>query len=201
MSRLDEKASEWLDGRLADAERADFQRELEADPEKAREAKDLGRVIEALKSLEVDKAPPDLLKDVQRRIRRRSHGRHYAASWRQRLPFEALVTGLLVLVMVAVYLWAGPAQSPQLAPVSPKIFQGAGTGTGLASSVLSYYGAIVGEQLSSDGTNVRLTVEVPAESLDALRREVALYPQLELEGEPSVGPSAETVRVQVRARR
>ena len=59
----------------------------------------------------------------------------------------AVLTGLLVLVMVAVYLWAAPVTTPQLTPINPqlfnKVFQGGGTGTSLASSVLSYYGSIV----------------------------------------------------------
>ncbi|MFO0746537.1 MAG: hypothetical protein U1F43_12815 [Myxococcota bacterium] len=201
MKSSDERASEWIDGRLPNGERDRFQRELADDPEKAAEVKELERVVEVLRSLPLEGAPKDLLSEVQRRIRRRSHGRHYAASWRQRLPFEALVNGLLVLVMVAFYLWMSPPSGNQLAPVSPKVFQGAATGSGLASSVLSYHGMIVGEALEDGGKAVRLTVEVPTSGLQALLGEVSLYPELKVDGEPKPGATADTMLVQVLAPR
>jgi len=180
--KLDDKASEWLDGRLVGSERDRYRRELEADPEKAREVEELERVVEVLRVLPDEPTPPDLLRDIQRRIRRRSHGRHYGGSWRQRLPFEALVTGLLVVVMGALYLWNQPTRDP-LAPVSPKVFMGGGNGVGLAGSVLSY-GLVVGEALIDDGKAVRLTVEVPRDKVDALLAEVGLYPELRVERGP-----------------
>lgn len=199
--KLDERATEWVDGRLAPLERDRFKRELDDDPAKARELRDLERVVEALRAMPSEGAPPDLLKDVQRRIRRRSHGRHYAASWRQRLPFEAIVNGLLVLVMVAFYLWVAPTGENQLAPVSPKVFQGAGSGSGLASAVLSYHGMIVAEGLEDGGKSVRLTVEVPESGLQSLLGEVALYPELKVDGDPAVGKSPDTRLVSVLAPR
>lgn len=182
--KRDERASAWIDGDLEAAERDRYARELELDPAKASEVKDLERVVEALRGLPLEPAPRDLLREVQRRIRRRSHGRHYAATWRQRLPFEGLVIGLLVLAMVALYLWTMPTSGNQLAPVSPKVFQGAAGGSGLAGSVLSYHGMIVGEALEPGGQMVRLTVELPASGVDALLAEVALYPELHVDGAP-----------------
>ncbi|MCC6622857.1 MAG: hypothetical protein IT385_16480 [Deltaproteobacteria bacterium] len=200
--KLDEKASEWVDGRLGEGERERFRRELDEDPEKAQEARDLERVVEVLRFLPDEPAPPDLMRDVQRRIRRRSHGRHYGSTWAQRLPFEALVTGLLVLVMVALYVWNQPTREP-LAPVSPKVFMGGGQGAGLAGSVLSYHGLVVGEELVDEGRAVRLTVEVQRDKVEALRAEVGLYPQLVLEHEatPAAGAEPGTVLVHVRAPR
>lgn len=174
---LDARASDWLDESLDPAARAEFEAELEADPELAREVKRLEAVVVGLRRLPPVDAPPDLLRGVQGRIRRRSRGRYYGSRvpTRYRFPYEAVVNAILLGLLMAVYIISMPTPDDEpvaAPPVAERVDADA------ARTFLEGFGEVAVDPAEADGT---LLVVTPTERLLLpLRVELERRPTLEL---------------------
>ncbi|MEZ4400695.1 MAG: zf-HC2 domain-containing protein [Kofleriaceae bacterium] len=111
--RLAAMLSDYVDGTLAPAERAEVEAALAADPALQAEVDDLRDGLAVFKALPPTAAPADLGTSVEETIRRRSAGRFFGRrTLGDRVPFGALlIVGGIVLVIIAGLLWSSPSGS------------------------------------------------------------------------------------------
>ncbi|MBP8807471.1 MAG: zf-HC2 domain-containing protein [Kofleriaceae bacterium] len=119
--RLAAMLSDYVDGTLAPADRAEVEAALAADPALRAEVDELRASVGALKSLPPTAAPPDLGKSVEERIHRRSAGRFFARrTLGDRVPFGVLlIVALIALVILLAVLWSSPTGSLKRPPPAP----------------------------------------------------------------------------------
>ncbi len=105
LSEQDILFNAWLDGELDDAERDDFQRRLDTDPEFKHAHERFVSVMQVVRKIPFEFAPDDFVDNVQGYIRQRSRGRFFTDSYlnQQRMPYE-VVAVVMMLVMAAVYI-------------------------------------------------------------------------------------------------
>jgi hypothetical protein len=163
-----------------------------AAPERRAEADGLARVVGHLRALPTPKAPPELLREVERRVRRIRRARLTPDAPR-RLAWEAVVNVLLLVGLVALYLFGMPARdSRPLRPVPLATFTVRGGNLGTANAVMGSYGAVGAVERDAR----RLEVTLPASRRAALEAELSLYPFLRLETVREMGGEVVlTVRV------
>ncbi len=124
MNDSNELLTDYLDGSLPEAARADVERLVADDPATARileEARD-GRDL--LRDLPAQRPPRDFLRKVQRRVRRRSGGRYFHPATQPfgyRLTVEVFAV-IAVVVMAACYfmLHVPPEVTSDLREVPPE---------------------------------------------------------------------------------
>lgn len=196
---LDARASDWLDDSLDAAARADFEAELEADPALAREVKQLEEVVVGLRRLPQVPAPPDLLRGVQGRIRRRSRGRYYGSRvpTRYRFPYEAVVNGILLGLLMAVYIISMPTPDDEPVPPPPVAER---VDADAARTFLARFGDVVAVDPGDPSQGVTVFIVTPAEGLLLpLQFELERRPTLELvERLEATAGSPARLRVRVR---
>lgn len=199
-SRIDERASDWVEGTLSGPERERFERELEADPELAREIKDFERVVGALRALPPAEAPPDFLRAVQHRIRRRSRGRYFGRRelTRVRFPYEAVINGILLGLLMAVYIIAMPPADGTPVPLAPALVARA-EAPAAVRTVLEGFGTVAVAPTGSDAAVV-FTLAVAADRIEALRAELARFPEVRLSEAGAADPSRRQLSVTVPVR-
>jgi hypothetical protein len=99
----DERLSAWLDNELSLAERAEFEKELEANPQLRRELEELQQVSALVKGAASKKAPDELRSAVMRAVERESL---MPAAPETANPFSAsrlgIVAGIAAALLVAV---------------------------------------------------------------------------------------------------
>lgn len=197
--REDERLTDFLDERMGAAERALFEAELEGDPALEAEVRGLEGVVSALRRLPLAPAPDDFLTAVKSRIRRRTRGRVFGTRVRYRFPYEAVINGILLGLMMAMYVIAMPTASDMPLPISTEMVRRASDASAVGAAVLRGYGDVTVESADPDRGEVVYRVEVAADRVPALENEVGLYPYLEL---LEVKAAADTSRrvVTVRAR-
>lgn len=197
----EEKMNAWLDRQLPPADSRAFEDELAQHPDRDSEAKRLAGVVSQLRHLPVEKAPSNLLAQVQSDIRQRSRGRYFGYHWKYRFPYEALINSLLLIGAVIVYVALRPAP-PRLIPVEPKTFLVAGSDLGVGARILSDYGHFRRDTEVPERPEdvwVHLVGEVAATRIEALRIELSLYPSMRLDAEESAGDHVK-VRVAIKRR-
>ena len=116
--------SDYVDGTLTAAERAEVEAALAADPALRAEVDELRGSMALLKSLPPAAAPGDLGKTVEDTIHRRSAGRFFGRrTLGDRVPFGVLlIAGLMLLVVLAWVLRSSPNGSlkrERKAPTAP----------------------------------------------------------------------------------
>jgi len=177
----DARASAWLDDDLSREEREAFERELASDPELAREMKALERVVGAVRALPPAEAPADFLRTVQHRIRRRSRGRYFGRRElpRYRFPYEAVINGILLGILMAVYIIAMPTPDDTPVPVAPALTARA-AGPQAVRDVLERFGTVSVAAPAASGA-VAFELTVPLTAVEALRAELAgRFPAVEV---------------------
>lgn len=122
--RLYAMLSDYVDGTLTAAERAEVEAALAADPALRAEVDELRASMSLLKSLPPTTAPGDLGKAVEDKIHKRSAGRFFARrTLGDRVPFGVLlVVGLMLLVSLAWVLRSsssGSLKRERPAPTAP----------------------------------------------------------------------------------
>jgi hypothetical protein len=173
---LDPRAERFVEGRMSRAEREAWLASLEEEPAKVRELEELARVVETLHKAPVLEAPPNFLRDVQGRIRRRTRGRHYGITAGSRLPWEAIINAVLLFSLFVVYFFGMPTTDRRaLVPIPAATFAARSTDAGTAAAVLHGLGEV--SQVIRDGVTT-FTVTVSEERVALAEREVALYPFL-----------------------
>jgi anti-sigma factor RsiW len=97
--------SEYLDGELAPAARADFEAHLQTCAECRKDLESLRATLRCLTRLAPAEPPPDFLDQVRRKIRRHSSGLPFDLSlgMNRKLPFEA-ISMVLIAILFALYL-------------------------------------------------------------------------------------------------
>jgi hypothetical protein len=195
----DERLDLWLDGELSDEERGRFEEELERDPGQRAEAESLATMLALMKDLPVEKAPGDILGNVQSRLRERTGGRVYAGpNLHARFPYEVVIQSFLLIGAVLVFALASPRQE-KLVPVTSADFLVSGSEIGMAVRVLSDYAKFSNEHPGVDANGWRhLVGDVANTRLEALRAEISLYPAMRIESEDPVPGGLTRVRVGVR---
>lgn len=116
--RLAAMLSDYVDGTLAPAERAEVEAALAADPALRAEVEELRASVGALKSLPPTAAPPELGRSVEERINQRSAGRFFGRrTLGDRVPFGVLlIVALIALVAILALLWSSPTGSLKRPP-------------------------------------------------------------------------------------
>jgi hypothetical protein len=162
------------------------------------------KVIQTLKQAPVASAPPDFLSQVQTKIRDQSGGRYYGYQWRSRLPSGFLMILMLAVVVGLAIMLAIPTPTPRPLPTAPPpitlgSFDGPMSDLGLAAAILSAYGDVQNEGLTTDGVHRRLAVELAKARIAAFEAEISLFPALRIEGEPepTLDPNSVLMRVLV----
>lgn len=201
---LDDRLDDWVDDRLDPADRAAFQAELDRDARLREELHGYLRAVALVRRTPQVEAPPDLLRGVQARIRRRTRGRWYAhIIVGVRFPWEAAFNIVLLGVLIATYLAAVPPPDPQPNPRDVAAFSLGGGAFDTCASVLGTYGAleIVPGSLSDRGVAYQVTM-LRSRMAD-LEDELALYPELTPQSVrlPDVDPARIQVRVFARRER
>jgi anti-sigma factor RsiW len=107
------RVSDYLDGALTGAERADVERRIADDPTWKRAHGELTETRKFLSGLQKAHAPPTFSDGVARTIHQRSAGRFFARrTLGDRVPFGALVAVALAgLVVIAYVLWSSSTGS------------------------------------------------------------------------------------------
>jgi anti-sigma factor RsiW len=103
--RLQAMLSDYVDGTLSPADRAEIDAALAKDPALRAEVDELRAAVTDLRKLDRAPAPPELAKTVEETIHRRSAGRFFARrTLGDRVPFGVLlIVALIVLgIIVAV---------------------------------------------------------------------------------------------------
>ncbi|MCA9513623.1 MAG: hypothetical protein KC635_01655 [Myxococcales bacterium] len=177
----DERLTDFIDERMGDAERARFEALLEGDPELEAEVRGLEGVVSALRRIPVAPAPDDFLTAVKSRIRRRTRGRVFGMkAARYRFPYEAVINGVLLGLLMAMYVIAMPTASDIPLPVSAEMVRRASDASAVGAAVLRGYGDVAVESAAPDRGEVVYRVEVAADRVADLENEVGLYPYLEV---------------------
>ena len=124
--------SDYLDGALPAAERAEVEQKVERDAEWKRVHAELVETRSALSGLLKARAPETFTRDVTQTIHKRSAGRFFARrTFGDRVPFEALlVIAVLGLAVIGYLLWSSQTGSlkvdkkgsdaPKTEPIAPK---------------------------------------------------------------------------------
>lgn len=113
----------WLDDELDDAERQEFQKRLDTDPEFKHAHERFVSVMQVVRKIPFEFAPDDFVDNVQGYIRQRSRGRFFTDNFltQQRMPYE-VVAVVMMLVMAAVYLLMEAPHDTDVKPVpTPEI--------------------------------------------------------------------------------
>ena len=152
------------------------------------EGKTLAGLLGSIRERPPEKAPGDLLADIQRDIQQRSGGRYYGYHWKARFPFEALATAILLVVALIIYVFARP-ESPPLVPVDARTFLVSGSDLGVGARILTDYGSFKPEPGPTADGWVHVVGEVAAERMEALRAELSLYPSMRIDLEEDRGAS------------
>lgn len=107
------RVSDYLDGALTGAERADVERRIADDPTWKRAHGELTETRKFLSGLQKAHAPPSFADGVAQTIHQRSAGRFFARrTLGDRVPFGALVAVALAgLVVIAYVLWSSSTGS------------------------------------------------------------------------------------------
>ncbi len=160
------------------------------------------KVIQTLKQAPVASAPPDFLRQVQTKIREQSGGRYYGYQWRTRLPSGFLMLLMLAVVIGLAIMLASPTPTPRPLPtapppITPGAFDGPMNDLGLAAAILSAYGDVQNEGLTTDGAHRRLAVELPKARIAAFEAEISLFPALRIDGEPEATLDPQSVLMRV----
>jgi len=194
----DEQVTDWLDDTLTGPDREAFERELEADPALAREVKELETVVRALRRLPPEDAPPDFLRAVQGKIRRRSRGRYYGARalTRYRFPYEAVINAILLGLLMAVYIISMPTPDGTPVPVAPAVAEGMAA-SNQAIEALAPFGTVAVEPSAARG-EVALRVVVPSARVDAVKQALSAVSAVTRVDVTPTGEGQATVRVRVR---
>lgn len=111
--RLQAMLSDYVDGTLTPAERAEVDAALATDPALRAELDEVRASMKLLKSLPPAAAPADLGKSVEETIHRRSAGRFFGRrTLGDRVPFGVLlILAAIALVIIAGLLWSSPTGS------------------------------------------------------------------------------------------
>jgi anti-sigma factor RsiW len=120
--------SDYLDGLLPEAERAQVAAKIAADPAWRQTHDELTETRNALSGLQKARAPSTFAQDVTETIHKRSAGRFFARrTLGDRVPFGVLlVVALLALGVIGAILWSSETGSLKVhGPAAP----GAPTGT------------------------------------------------------------------------
>jgi anti-sigma factor RsiW len=119
------KVSDYLDGVLPAAERADVAKKIETDAAWKQAHDDIVENKKFMSGLQKARAPQTFTKDVTETIAARSQGRFFGRkTFGDRVPFTALlVVALLALAAVGYLMWSSTTGSlkvdKQKAPVEP----------------------------------------------------------------------------------
>jgi anti-sigma factor RsiW len=107
------RVSDYLDGALGGADRAEVERKIAGDPAWKRTHDELAETRKFLSGLQKAHAPSSFSDGVARTIHRRSAGRFFARrTFGDRVPFGALVAlALAGLVVIAYVLWSSSTGS------------------------------------------------------------------------------------------
>ncbi len=107
------KISDYLDGALADADKADVEQKLADDAEWQRVRDELVETRNALSGMQKARAPATFAQEVTSTIHKRSAGRFFARrTLGDRVPFGVLlVVALIALAAIAYVLWSSPTGS------------------------------------------------------------------------------------------
>ena len=107
------RVSDYLDGALQGADRADVERKIADDPTWKRVHSELTETRKFLSGLQKAHAPPTFSDGVAQTIHKRSAGRFFARrTLGDRVPFGALVAVALAgLVVIAYVLWSSSTGS------------------------------------------------------------------------------------------
>ncbi len=173
---LDPRAERFVEGRMTRVEREAWLASFEEEPSKVRELEALARVVETLHKAPVLEAPPNFLRDVQGRIRRRTRGRYFGVAATSRVPWEAIINAVLLFSLFVVYFFGMPTTDRRsLVPIPAATFAARSTDAGTAAAVLHGLGDV--SQVIRDGVTT-FTVTVSPDRVGLAEREVALYPFL-----------------------
>ncbi len=127
------QVSDYLDGALSPAERAEVARKVAEDATWRRAHAELTETRQFLSGLRKAHAPPELVQDITSKIHQRSAGRFFGRrTFGDRIPFGALlVVALAGLLVIGYVLWSsstgslkvdrdrGPPTPPGSAVVAP----------------------------------------------------------------------------------
>jgi hypothetical protein len=190
MAHADAVVAALIDGHLSETE-ARAWREA-ADPHRRAEADGLARVVGHLRGLPTPKAPPEVMRAVERRMRRDRRAR-LTPDTTQRLAWEAVVNVMLLVGLIAVYLFGMPERATRpLRPLPAGTFSARGSHAGTARAILGTYGEV--REVAGDAS--RLAVTVPVARRAALETELSLYPFLRVDRASEAGDTATlTIRV------
>lgn len=105
--------SDYLDGALPAARRAEVEQKVASDPEWRRAHEELVETREALSGLQKARAPVSFDQDVTSTIHKRSAGRFFGRrTFGDRVPFGILlVIALVVLIPIAYVMWSSSTGS------------------------------------------------------------------------------------------
>lgn len=111
--RLQALLSDYVDGTISAADRAEVERALAADPALRAEVEDLRGALPHLRKLDRAPAPAELGKTVEETIHRRSAGRFFARrTLGDRVPFGVLlIVALAALIVIVGLLWSSSTGS------------------------------------------------------------------------------------------
>lgn len=111
--RLQALLSDYVDGTISAADRAEVERALAADPALRAEVEDLRGGLPHLRKLDRAPAPAELSKTVEETIHRRSAGRFFARrTLGDRVPFGVLlIVALAALIVIVGLLWSSSTGS------------------------------------------------------------------------------------------
>lgn len=164
----DERFLDLLEGDLTDAEADALRAALRQDPE-LEEAWDGYRgIVGTLRELPDEEAPPEFLKLVQQRIRRKTRGRFYGPlPGAGGFPYQAAVSVVLLAIMMAIYLFGHPTEeTPRL--VDPSVLQR--LPAGMADAVAMEGGTMNG---ATDRCGGRHEITLPRGAVDRIGRRFA----------------------------
>jgi anti-sigma factor RsiW len=117
---LEARLAAWLDGELPEAEARALEGLLEEDAELRARVETIRRTLGLIKGRQPQRMPPaeETLAAVQRRIRRKTRGRHYGSRL-QNVGFESLgiVAMLVALLLASQTLMFSAAEDLQVEPL------------------------------------------------------------------------------------
>jgi anti-sigma factor RsiW len=121
--------SDYLDGALPAAQRAEVEQKVASDPDWKRAHTELVETREALSGLQKAHAPTSFVEDVTSTIHKRSAGRFFGRrTLGDRVPFGVLlVIALVILIPIAYFMWASSTGSLKRDETPPS--EGAGRGS------------------------------------------------------------------------
>jgi hypothetical protein len=191
---VDERLELWLDGRLPEEERARFEAELERNPEQKEEAHSLASLLSVVRNLPEERAPRNLLSDVQSRLRGQTEGRAYGGpKLYARFPYEALVQSLLLIGAVLIFALASP-RPPKVIVMEPRSGLVGSEGDG-GLGAIAEFGTFEEERRLEPTGPRHLVGEVPRARLEGLRAEVSRHPPMKIVSE--VGTDGDKVEVRI----